>query len=256
VTTRKQEQERRRAERLAAEQQAQAATRRRLMAGYIVAGALALAVVVGLVIVLASGGDDGGAGAGDAGCEEAHIQLKSGSTNDYEPDCREGTPPPEIGVGDLEQAAKGANCDLQLDLPDEGNTHIGSDPSKAPNYKTNPATSGDHIDPGFQQADGAYSETPEPAYVVHSLEHGRIDIQYSSDLSEDDQLALKGAFDESPAGVLLFPNDDMPYEVAATAWTQLIGCKTYEGEATLDAIRDFRDIYRGQGPEAVPLVTG
>ena len=255
MTTRKQEQERRRAERLAAEKQAQDATRRRLMAGYIVAGALALAVVVGFGIVLASGGDDGGS-SGDAGCSEAHIQLKSGSTNDFEPDCREGTPPPEIATGDLEQAAKAADCDLRLDLPDEGNTHIGSDPSKAPNYKTNPATSGNHIDPGFQQADGAYLDTPDPAYVVHSMEHGRINIQYSSDLSEEDQLALKGVFDESPAGVLLFPNDDMPYEVAATAWTQMIGCKTYEGEATLDAIRDFRDIYRGQGPEDVPLVTG
>ena len=255
MTTRKQEQERRRAERLAAEKQAQDATRRRLMAGYIVAGALGLAVIVGLVIVLASGGDSAGT-SGDPGCDEAHIQLKSGSTNDFEPDCREGTPPAEIATGDLEQAAKAANCDLQLDLPDEGNTHIGSDPSKAPNYKTNPATSGDHIDPGFQEADGAYLDTPDPAFVVHSLEHGRVAIQYSSDLSEEDQLALKGVFDESPAGMLLFPNDDMPYEVAATAWTQLIGCKTFEGEATLDAIRDFRDIYRGQGPEDVPLVTG
>jgi len=255
VTTRKQEQERRRAERLAAERQTQDATRRRLMAGYIAAGVLALAVIVGLVIVLASGGDGGGSG-GDPGCDEAHIQLKSGSTNDFEPDCREGTAPAEIAVGDLEQAAKAANCDLQLDLPDEGNTHIGSDPSKAPNYKTNPATSGDHIDPGFQQADGAYLDTPDPAFVVHSMEHGRVNIQYSSDLSEEDQLALKGVFDESPAGMLLFPNDDMPYEVAATAWTQLIGCKTYEGEATLDAIRDFRDVYRGQAPEDVPLVTG
>lgn len=256
MTTRKQEQERRRAERLAAEQQAQSAARRRLMAGYIVAGVLALAVVVGLVIVLASGGGDGGGTSGDPGCDEAHVQLKSGSTNDFEPDCREGTAPAEIATGDLEAAAKAANCDLQLDLPDEGNTHIGSDPSKAPKYKTNPATSGDHIDPGFQEADGAYLDTPDPAYVVHSMEHGRVAIQYSSDLPEDDQLALKGVFDESPAGVLLFPNDDMPYEVAATAWTQLIGCKTYEGEATLDAIRDFRDIYRGQAPEAVPLVTG
>ena len=54
-------------------------------------------------------------------------------------------------------------------------------------------------------------------------------------------------------GMLLFPNPEMPYEVAATAWTQLMGCKSYEGAATLDAIRDFRDAYRGQGPENVPL---
>jgi hypothetical protein len=63
-------------------------------------------------------------------------------------------------------------------------------------------------------------------------------------------------FDESPAGMLIFPNSDMPYEVAATAWTQLMGCKSYDGRATLDAIRDFRDTYRGQGPEPIPLNTG
>ena len=93
-------------------------------------------------------------------------------------------------------------------------------------------------------------------YTTHSMEHGRIEIQYNPDLSEEDQLALKGVFDEDPAGVLFFPNEVMEDDVAVTAWTQLMTCPTYEGAATLDAIRDFRDIYRGQGPEDVPLVTG
>ena len=53
--------------------------------------------------------------------------------------------------------------------------------------------------------------------------------------------------------MLFFPDPDMPYEVAATAWQQLLGCKTYEGEATLDAIRDFRATYRGFGPEPLPI---
>jgi Protein of unknown function (DUF3105) len=249
VPTRKEEQERRRAERLAAEQATQSAERRRLMAGYIVAGALTLAVVVGLVIVLASGGDSGGSDGGDIP-ENAHVQVQSGSTHNLPFDDREGTPPPSLQQGDLEAAAKAANCELQLDLTEEGNTHVTSE-SQIPNYKTNPPTSGDH-NPN-QLADGAYSEMPEPWYFVHSLEHGRVEIQYSPDLPEEDQLALKGVFDEAPDGVLFFPNPDMPYDVAATAWTQLIGCKTYEGDATLDAIRDFRDIYLGQGPEAVPI---
>ena len=78
-------------------------------------------------------------------------------------------------------------------------------------------------------ADGAYIDTPEPRSVVHSLEHGRIEIQYSPDLPEEDQLALKGVFDEDPNGMLMFPNPDMPYEVAATAWTNLLGCDSYDG---------------------------
>ena len=50
--------------------------------------------------------------------------------------------------------------------------------------------------------------------------------------------------------MLFFPNAEMPYEVAVTAWTQLMGCKKYEGAATLDAIRDFRDTYSRPRPRA------
>ena len=250
----KEERERRRAERLAAEQRESAAERRRLMAGYAVAGALALAVVVGLVIVLASGDGDDAVDSGDFD-ESAHVQAQSGSVNDVPIDDREGTPPPPLEQGDLETAAKAAGCELRLDLPDEGNSHV-EPGAKEPDYKTSPPTSGDHVVPPRQQADGAYLEHPGNLFVVHSMEHGRVEIQYSPDLPESEQPELKGVFDEDPAGLLLFPNDEMPYAVAATAWTQLIGCDTYEGAATLDAIRDFRDIYRGQGPEDVPVVTG
>ena len=31
----------------------------------------------------------------------------------------------------------------------------------------------------------------------------------------------------------------------------MVGCKTFEGAATLDVIRDFRDQFLGQGPEPV-----
>ena len=78
-------------------------------------------------------------------------------------------------------------------------------------------------------------------------------IQYSPDLPEADQLALKGVFDESPAGHAdCSPTPTCPYDVAVTAWTQLVGCKTYD-DGVLDVIRDFRDTYRGQGPEPVPF---
>ncbi len=242
--------ERLRAERLAAEQATARETRQRLIIGYVVAGALGLALVVGVVIVIVGGG---GSSTNDENFPaNAHIQAQSGSTNGVAPDAREGTPPPPVQQGDLQAAAQAAGCELQLDLPDEGHTHLQpSDP--VPDYGTNPPTSGDHIVPPLQQADGAYSEFPQPVRFVHSLEHGRIEIQYAPDLPKKDQLALKGVFDASPPGMLLFPNPQMPYEVATTAWTQLMGCQTYEGAATLDAIRDFRDAYRGQGPEPVAL---
>jgi Protein of unknown function (DUF3105) len=249
----KAERDRRRQERLAAEKREADAERRRLMIGYMVAGALTLAVVIGFVIVISgSGGGDSSTAEGEDIPASAHIQTLSGSVNGVPADDREGTPPPPIQQGDLQAAAREAGCVLRLDLPDEGNTHLKpSDPP--PKYKTNPPTSGNHIVPPLQQADGAYSEMPDPERFVHSLEHGRIEIQYSPDLPDADQLALKGVFDEDPAGMLLFPNSDMPYEVATTAWTQMMGCKSYKGRATLDAIRDFRDTYRGRGPEPVPI---
>ncbi|MQA75049.1 MAG: DUF3105 domain-containing protein [Solirubrobacterales bacterium] len=247
----KEERERRRQERIAAEKREASAERRRLMIGYVVAGGLGLAVIVGLVIVLGgSGGDETEQVGGEDIPDAAHIQVQSGFVHDTKPDGREGTPPPPIEQGDLKAAASEAGCELKLDLPDEGNTHITKE-NQVPDYKTNPPTSGDHNPQ--QLADGAYSEMPEPWYFVHSMEHGRIEIQYSPDLPEEDQLALKGVFDEDPAGMLLFPNPDMPYDVATTTWTQLMGCESYEGRATLDAIRDFRDTYRGRGPEPVPI---
>lgn len=252
MSSRREEQERRRAERLAAEQRESSTERRRLMAGYIIAGALTLAVVIGLVIVLSSGGSGGDGTSSSDFPENAHIQAQSGFDHDVPVDDREGTPPPPLEQGDLEVAAKAAGCKLQLDLPEEGNSHVDLEDNYP--YKTNPPTSGDHF--AEQQADGAYIEQPNTMYTTHSMEHGRIEIQYSPDLSEKEQLELKGVFDEAPAAVLFFPNDSMPYDVAVTAWTQLMGCPTYEGAATLDAIRDFRDIYMGQGPEDVAIVTG
>ena len=249
----KDEREKRRLERIEAEKREAAAARRRLILGYIVAGALALAVVVGIVLVIASsGGDDGEATIdGEEIPEAAHIESQSGFVHGYSPDGREGTPPPAIEQGDLQTAADDAGCELMLDLEEEGSTHIAKR-TDAPEYQTNPATSGDHW--LEQLADGAYSESPNPIYWVHSLEHGRVTIQYSPDLSEDEQLELKGLFDDDYDGMLLFPNPDMPYDVAATAWTQMVGCESYEGAATLDTLRAFRDTYRGQGPEQVPIV--
>jgi hypothetical protein len=248
MATRKEEKARLRAERLEAERREAAGARKRLILGYAVAGVLTAAVLAGIVVVIASGG-------GSSGPKEpaaAHIDTATGSVNGVAPDARNGTSPPAVVNLDLTNAAREANCDLQLNLHDEGNEHV--EPGTLVTYHTNPPTSGNHVTTPFQEADGAYSQEPDSIDFVHSLEHGRIEIQYAPDLPEQDQLALKGVFDESPSGMLMFPNRQMPYEVATTAWTQLMGCKTYEGAKTLDAIRDFRDQYRGRGPETqVPI---
>jgi hypothetical protein len=264
MTSKREERERIRQERLAAQQAAASSEKRRLYLGYAVAGVIVIAIIAGIAVAVAGGGDDEGATQEDFD-ELAYIQPQIGVVpDDAEPDGRDGTDPPEQQFGDLEEAAEAAGgCDLQLDLEEEGNTHF-SDEDRVPDYKTNPPTSGDHYGNNAETAsgalaDGAYLNTPPIARAVHSLEHGRIEIQYSPDLPEEQQLEIKGIFEESPQGMIMFPNSDMPYDVAITAWRNLAGCKTYEGSATeegaaaLDVLRVFRDIYRGQGPEEFPI---
>jgi hypothetical protein len=244
------EREKRRQERIESEGADASSNRNRLIGGYAIAAVVVLAIAV-VVVVLASGGDSGAEG-------DAHINLNAsiGSTNGVEPDDRVGTAPAAAKVTNLAAAAKRAGCELRLKLKDEGHDHIpvGSQP---PNYETNPPTSGPHVEPPYQQADGAYAEMPAEIDIVHSLEHGRLEIQYAPDLPERDQLALKGLYDTMYGATLLFPNDKMPYEVAATTWTNLLGCPTYKGAATLDAIRAFGKAtwgkYGGEPAEAFPF---
>lgn len=251
MASRREERERLRRERLAAQTSDQRGAQRRLIAGYFAAGILAAAVIAGLVAVIASGG--GGDDVDAPG--EAHVQEVSGVVAGLEFDDREGTNPPEIQFGDLNESVARAGCEAMLDLPDEGNEHFTNETLGT--YKTNPPTSGAHYgnstEPGTgANADGAYRNTPPLSRVVHSMEHGRVIIQYSPDLPEKEQLAIKGVFDEDPDGMLMFPNPGMPYEVAVTAWTNLVGCKRYD-PLFLDVIRNFRDTFRGNGPEAVAI---
>jgi hypothetical protein len=247
----KNERGKRRQERIEAESADAGSNRNRLIVGYAIASTVVLAIAA-VVLVLASGGDSGAAAQGDA-----HINLNAeiGSTNGVEPDNRAGTRPAAAKVTDLAAAAKRAGCVLRLKLKDEGHDHIPVE-SPPPDYKTNPPTSGNHVEPPYQQADGAYSETPAEIDYVHSLEHGRLEIQYAPNLPERDQLALKGLYDTMYGATLLFPNERMPYEVAATTWTNMLGCPRYKGAATLDAIRAFGKATWGRyGGEPVQAFT-
>jgi hypothetical protein len=240
---REEERERLRQARQEREKEQAGSEKRRLMIGYGAAGLVGLAVVIGIVAVIASS-----AGSDDSG--EAHIVQATGSTNGVQPDERSGTTPTAAKVTNLQKAAKEAGCDLRLHLPEEGHEHI-PPTAPTPEYKTNPPTSGNHVEPPYQQADGAYKEMPQELDIVHSLEHGRMEIQYSPDLPESAQLELIGLYDTMYGATLLFPNENMPYEVAATTWRNLIGCNEYKGAITLDAIRAFGAQTWGQGREPV-----
>lgn len=232
MSSRKEQKEALRAERLEREQQAAAAERRKRLVGYGAGGALALAALVAIVLVLVSGG---GGAPGGGGSAAVAGTFPPGTA-------------PAVRETDLETAAQAASCEL-VSPPNEGGTHTNSLDERV-TYEANPPTSGNHyIVPA---EDGAYTEAPQTEETVHSLEHGRVVMQFAPDAQDSVKGGLKALYDEDPYHMLIAPNaTDMPYEVAATAWDQSLVCEQMN-EQVFDAIRAFREEYRDRGPEAVP----
>lgn len=206
-------------------------------------------VVLALVALVALLTGCGGGDSEDSAA--AHVNEESGSTNGVPLDEREGTPPPPAKETDVVKAADKASCLLFLKLPDEGNEEVPPG-SPTPEYKSAIPTSGPHVEPPHQQADGAYLLMPEPIDSVAALDHGRVAIQYAPDLAEDTQLELKGLYDTMYGGTLFYPNEVMNYAAAATSWRGMIGCTTWSKGETLDAIRDFaKEAWGKRGSEPV-----
>jgi hypothetical protein len=232
VAHRQEEKQRRRQERLEREraEQAKAARRKRLQLALGAVGAVAAVAVVALLLSGTLGGDDA---AGEGAPPEANVEL------------------PEQKIGDLRAAAKAAGCTVRN--PEiEGSTHE-TKQFKASDYKTNPPTSGNHT-PTFYQ-DGVYEPgtTPELGMLVHTLEHGRIDVQYKPGTPAETVRELEALLAEQNNGyhMLLFENTTgMEAQVAATAWGHSLTCDKMNPQV-FDALRTFRAEYIDQGPEQV-----
>jgi hypothetical protein len=225
MASRKEQKERLRRERLERERAEAAAAARRKRMGYVAAGVLVTAVVVALAVVAFAGG---GSSSGDS----SSGSWPSGSV-------------PKQKETDLDAAAKVAGCTLK-NPPSEGREHVTGRVS----YKTEPPTSGAHNP--VPAHDAAYTQNPGEEHLVHALEHGRVIYWFKPNAPDRIRGDLKALYDEQNALVILTPNArPMPYEVAATAWTRLLGCPRYNDRVP-DAFRAFRDAYRLKGPEYFP----
>jgi hypothetical protein len=233
VASRQEEKEARRRERLEREQaEARAAARRKrlqLVGGGLL-GLLALAgIVVALVVGL--GGSDGGEAEAPA-ATNARIPAQETS--------------------DLQESAKLAGCTL-TNAKYEGAGHANKEFTAA-DYKTNPPTSGSHHPEWYD--DGVYEPgtTPNLGMLVHTLEHGRINVQYKKGTPPTDVARLEALLAEQNDGyhMLLYENTTgMEPAIAATAWTQSLTCPKMN-DKVFDAIRTFRSRYIDKGPETVP----
>jgi len=229
MSSRRDQKEQLKAERLAREREAQTAERRKRLVGIVSGAVLVVAAAIALIVVLIGGG----------GGDETGAVASAG-------DLPEGTVP-AVETADLQEAADKAGCELE-EPKIEGNAHF--EPPETNEYESNPPTSGDHY--LVPAEDGAYLEAAPTEGVLHTLEHGRVAIQYDPALDDTIKGDLTALFEEDPYHMVLTPNTtDMPFEVAATAWGQYLGCPE-ANEDVFDAIRAFKDEYRDQGPEFVP----
>jgi hypothetical protein len=235
VASRQEEKERRRKERLEREQREAAAASRRkrvqlvgaVLLGAVLIGAAAIALIVG------TGGGDSETEA-QAPAKDAASKLPQQETSDFK------------------AAAKAAGCTLSNPAY-EGANHATKD-FKASDYKTNPPTSGDHFPEWYN--DGVYEpgNTPNLGMLVHTLEHGRINVQYKPGTPAETVSQLEGLLAEQNDGyhMLLYENTTgMKPAVAATAWTHSLSCPEMN-DKVFDAIRTFRAEYIDKGPEKVP----
>jgi hypothetical protein len=230
MASRKEEKERRRQERIAAERAAQESARRRRLYSVVAGSILSVAAVAAIVVAVSAGGGGADSGSGKLGfSEEAKNTL----------------PAPAQKTADLDMAAKEAGCILK-NPPIDGRTHT----TKPVKYRTNPPVSGNHYP--IPEQDGVYTQQPPFTHIVHTLEHGRVEIEYSPTLPQQRIRQLGGLFNSDTAYYLLFPNDTMKYDVAVAAWGHLAGCKKWSN-GVFDVIRAFKQRYVGKAPE--PLST-
>ena len=235
MSHRQEEKQRRREEREAREkaEKARAASRRRLQ---LALGGLVAAAAVVVVVLLVTGTLGGGSD------EESAAAT---------PEASSATIPDQV-IGDVKEAAKAAGCKLEHPAI-EGAQHEERTFTEA-DYKTNPPTSGNHF-PTWSD-DGVYptGSTPPLGELVHTLEHGRIDVQYKPGTPAEtvDQLNALLADTNDGYHMLLFENQtNMDAAVAATAWGHSLTCPEMN-DKVFDAIRTFRNEYIDKGPENVP----
>jgi Protein of unknown function (DUF3105) len=237
VSHRQEEKQRRREEREAREKAEKARAARRQRMQLALGGVVAVAAIA--VVVLLVTGTVGGGGDGD-------------DTAASPPEPASNVTIPEQVIGDVNEAAKAAGCTLKH--PEiEGQTHEERDFTAA-DYKANPPTSGNHFPTWADDGVYATGQVPQLGQLVHTLEHGRINVQYKPGTPSEtvDQLTALLAEMEDGYHLLLYENpSEMDAQVAATTWGHSLTCPEMN-DKVFDAIRTFRNEYIDTGPENVP----
>jgi hypothetical protein len=231
MSSRQEEKEARKKARLEEEAKEQRAATRKRRLQLVVGGVLAAGIVAAVVFALMAAGGSSSEGPSDATTTAASL--------------------PEPAILDEQEAAKAAGCEFTTP-ENEGAGHEERDFTPA-DYKVNPPTSGMHF-PSWAE-DGIYEpgNTPGLGELVHTLEHGRVNIQYKPGTDPKTISQLEAFVGENQGyHMLLYENaSGMRQAVAATSWDNSLTCDSTSPELW-DALRTFRDAHLDKAPEKVP----
>jgi hypothetical protein len=112
-------------------------------------------------------------------------------------------------------------------------------------YESSPPVSGAHASTAAEC--GVHNQQIPNENQVHSLEHGAVGLQYSPDLDPEAIATLEeiaGGYDRN---VFSAPYEGIDEgDIAVTSW----GRAMYLDEVDETAVRDYIDVFAGEGPEA------
>jgi hypothetical protein len=167
----------------------------------------------------------------------------------------------------LGAAMVAANCTFKTVtafVPKGEPTHVNSLTAKFP-WNTTPPSNGQHY-PQWAVW-GFYTQPVNPRMVVHNEEHGGVITWWGSKVPSSTVAKLLAFYQEQPDGSFGTPYPSLGNKIAITAWTgdtshyqqngyygqgHIAICPNYTA-ATKKAFEDFRTLYRGHGPEGIPL---
>jgi len=168
---------------------------------------------------------------------------------------------------ELKATMTAAGCtlrDVKPFPPKSDSNYHGDAPTLATpmRWKTDPPSAGGHY---YLWAVWNFYRSPlNPRQVVHNEEHGGVILWWGPKVPQATVDKLRAFYDEEPTGVFGTPIAGLGNKIAITAWTgdpakyyrngyygigKLSICPTFDEKA----FAAFRDAYRGQGPEGIPL---
>lgn len=158
-------------------------------------------------------------------------------------------------VTTVDIGAEAGGCGLVQERRSEGHLHVAA--GERVEYGTAPPTSGLHY--SGQLPDGGFSPGPTGVHTqpipneiqAHNLEHGHIGIAYQPGLDPAIVEVLAEVTRSDPTWIFMAPYQDMPHQVAFTAWTVLLPCDS-PTEEIRNVARDFIARYKDNGRESIP----